>query len=554
MADVLTASQMVRRWADRAPDQVSLSFYSRNEQVERLTYPALVRRISAHAHLFRKNGLRPGDAALIVAHSTPDFVAAFLGAQDAGLLAVPCPPPELLESARRVRQRMTEIVTHCRARALLNSLPGPLDDVLASGLAGLGITVLSSPDPGAVETAPAAPERIDRLPLAYCQFTSGSGGIAKGVLLTHENVAANVQAMHDFYAEAPEQVFVTWLPLFHDMGLVGYLLLPLLTGRPLHVMSPVAFISRPGSWLSLISRVRGTTTSAPNFAYALCARKVSDEEAAALDLSSWRVACNGSEPVTRAAVDAFIRRFAASGFQPGSMLPCYGLAEDTLCATSRRPGEGARFEELSRETLAEQGVARPEPGGAVVASVGWPLPGHDIVVRDSDGAPLADRRVGEVAVRGASVMHGYLPGTQGEVALTPDRWLLTGDLGYVADGELFVVGRKKDLIIRAGRNYYPADLEAAGEVPGVRAGRIVAFSVPADESERVIVAVERREEWTGDPAALRLAVRDAVFASVRVMPDEVLLLPRNTLPLTSSGKVMRPEARRLYLAGDWATG
>jgi fatty-acyl-CoA synthase len=294
-------------------------------------------------------------------------------------------------------------------------------------------------------------------------------------------------------------------------------------------------------------------SAAPNFAYALCARKVSHEEAEQLDLSSWRVASNGSEPVTREAVEAFIQRFAPRGFRGSALLPCYGLAEDTLCATSLRPGEGARFEQISRTELERDGVAQPRDGGRVVASVGPPLPDHAVAVLGAGGGRIGDRRVGEIAVRSASVMHGYLPGTEGEVALTEDGWLRTGDLGYLADGELFVVGRKKDLIIRAGRNYYPEDLEdALAAVSGVRPGRGVAFSAPADGSERVVLAVECRDDWRGEASALTGAIRGAVFAAVGLAPDEILVLPRNTLPLTSSGKVMRPEARRLYLAGELA--
>jgi acyl-CoA synthetase (AMP-forming)/AMP-acid ligase II len=291
---------------------------------------------------------------------------------------------------------------------------------------------------------------------------------------------------------------------------------------------------------------------APNFAYALCARKVSDAELAALDLSSWRLACNGSEPVTKAAVEAFIRRFAPCGFRPGALLPCYGLAEDTLCATSRRPGEGARFEELSRAGLEREGVARLERGGVTVASVGRPLPGHEIAVVDAEGRVVADRRIGEVVIRGESLMHGYLPDTQGDLALSPDGALRTGDIGYIAGGELFLVGRKKDLIIRAGRNHYPQDIEEAlVAVPGIRPGRAVAFSVPGEELERVVVAVELAPERDEDIGALSKAIREAVLAATGLVPDEVLLLPRNALPLTSSGKVMRPEARRLYLERQW---
>jgi acyl-CoA synthetase (AMP-forming)/AMP-acid ligase II len=546
----LSVSAVVRGWAQRVPERVCLSFHA-GGSVEQVTYGELAGRASAHARLFRERGLVPGDVVVLMAHSAPGFVAAFLGAQEAGLLAVPCPPPEPLESARRVRERMREILARCRARALLGSGPAPLDGELSAALGETGVAVLAPPAPDAGDPEHAASD-AHGFPLAYCQFTSGSGGRAKGVLLTHDNVAANIRDMARWFDLSGDEVPVTWLPLHHDMGLVCYILMPLVLGRAAHVMSALAFIARPMSWLALMTRVRGTVASAPNFAYGLCARKATDEDVAALDLSAWRRAYNGSEPVTRATVEAFSRRFAPCGFRASALLPCYGLAEDTLCATSRRPGEGARFEEISRAALEEEDLARLEPGGLAVASVGRALEGQEIAVVDSRGQVLGDRRIGEVVIRGDSVMRGYLPGTEGELALSADGALSTGDLGYLADGELFLVGRKKDLIIRAGRNHYPQDIEEAlSGVPGLRPGRAVAFSAPGPESERVVVAAERGDERGDDVGALRAAIHDAVFSATRILADDIVLLPRNSLPLTSSGKVMRPEARRLYLGGHW---
>jgi acyl-CoA synthetase (AMP-forming)/AMP-acid ligase II len=319
-------------------------------------------------------------------------------------------------------------------------------------------------------------------------------------------------------------------------------------------MSPTAFLAQPLSWLTLMSRERATMSGAPNFAYGLCARRATDDDLVDLDLSSWRIACNGSEPVTRGTVEAFCERFARCGFHASAMLPAYGLAEDTLCATTRVPGEGARFDEISREALERDGVARPAAAGAAIASVGRPLPGHEIAIVDRGARPVPDRRVGEVAIRGDSVMSGYLPGTTGEVSVTPEGWLLTGDLGYLADGELYLVGRKKDLIIRAGRNYYPQDLEdPLARIPGLRPGRAVAFSVPGAEREQVLLAVERRKGGPETASALKAAIREAVFGATRIVPDDILLLPPNTLPFTSSGKAMRPEVKRLYLEGRWAS-
>lgn len=547
MSGATSVGEIVRGWAERDPSRACLTVHAGDTEVERLTYGDLARRAGTHAAMFRARGLKPGDPVLLVARSEAGFVASFLGAQLAGLLAVPCPPPEPLESARRVSERLKEITTRCKARLLFDPGTVAMDAAIGAALEDVGTAMLGPSDVDeSVDDA-----HVDRTALSYCQFTSGSGGRAKGVLLSHENLTANIEAMRECYGLAEGDVLATWLPLFHDMGLVSYVLMPLALGLPLHLMSTLAFIARPVSWLALMSRTRSTMSGAPNFAYALCARKATDDEVATLDLSRWRVAGNGAEPVTRAGVNAFLRRFAPCGFQPGAMLPAYGLAEDTLCATSRRPGQGPRFDEISREALESEDAARPETGGVVIASIGAALPGHEISVVDGDGRALGDRRVGEIVIRGASVMQGYLPGTEGEVALSADRALSTGDLGYRADGEFFLVGRKKDLIIRAGRNHYPQDIEdALLGIPGLRVGRAVAFSAPGAEAERIVVAAERAEEGV-DEAPIRAKIREAMIAAVGIGPDAVVLLPRNALPLTSSGKVMRPLARRLYLDGRW---
>ena len=341
------------------------------------------------------------------------------------------------------------------------------------------------------------------------------------------------------------------------MGLVGYVLHPLVTGLPVHLMPTTAFLIRPARLAGPHrARARDDVGGPQLRVRALRAERVTDPELSELDLSCWRMAFNGSEPVTREVVDAFTRRLAPAGFRASAMLPAYGLAENTLTATSRRPGEGVRIEEVSRDALEVAQEARAAAAGEArrpVVSVGRPLPDQEVRVVDADGIPVGERRIGEVRLRGPSVMHSYLPGTEGEAALRTDGWLATGDLGFMADGELFVVGRRKDLIIRGGRNYYAEDLEdAAARIPGVRPGRLAAFSIGGAEQEQVILVAEARPDPGRDPAALRETIAQAVFQAVRWRPDEVVLLDPHALPLTSSGKVMRPEARRRYEMGAWS--
>ena len=520
-----------------------------------MTYGSLRADALAWARGLARLALEPGSPVVVVARPAPGFVAAFLAVQQAGLLAIPCPPPEPLEPRGRVHERVGAILARSGATTLVDPTPGAETADLSAALGRRGIGLV---DPRAIQDAEGhAPPRPARTsPFAYCQFTSGSGGRAKGVRLTHENLLAFIRARTTAYGLGESDVGVSWLPLFHDMGLVGYVLHPLVTGLPVHLLPTTAFLTRPGAWLTLITGVRGTMSVAPNSAYGLCARRVTDTELAELDLSCWRLAFNGSEPVTREVVEAFTHRFAPAGFRASAMLPAYGLAENTLTATSRRPGEGIRIEEVSRDALEVEQEARAPTAGETrrtIVSVGRPLPGQEVQVVDADGAPVGARRIGEVLLRGPSVMHSYLPGTEGETALRADGWLATGDLGFMADGELFVVGRKKDLIIRGGRNYYAEDLEdAATRVHGVRPGRLAAFSLPGAEQEQVILVAEVRPDPGRDPAALREAIAQAVFGAVRWRPDEVVLLDPHALPLTSSGKVMRPEARRRYEAGAWS--
>jgi acyl-CoA synthetase (AMP-forming)/AMP-acid ligase II len=538
--------------AHRQPERVALTFHGPGDKIEELTYGELAHEAGAYAAAFVRRGLPPESLIVILAPSVRGFVSAFIGAQQAGLVAVPAPSPELLGPQARYRERLLDIVRQSRAAAVFSPIEQSTD-VLRAELAAGGVSFI---------TPAVLSEAADEAPagrycsLAYCQFTSGSGGRAKGVLLTHDNVLANIQARQRAHDLGPDDVGVSWLPFSHDMGLVGYVLFPLATGMPCHVMSPQAFLADPRSWLALITRVRGTVANAPNSAYGLCARRVADSALTGLDLASWRRAFNGAEPVTVEVVEAFARRFASVGFDGSAMLPAYGLAENTLSVSSRRVGQGARFDVVSRDALEDASIATPaspEEFGMPIASVGAPLPGEEVAILDADGRPCDERRVGEIAVRSASVMHGYLQGTEGEGGLGSDGWLLTGDLGYMADGELFVAGRKKDLIVRAGRKYYPQDLEdAAGRVPGVRTGRVVAFAVAGPEVERVVVVAERREGAGSEPEALCSAIRQALFTAVRFQPDDVVLVPAQTLPLTTSGKVMRPAARRSYVEGQYA--
>jgi 1-acyl-sn-glycerol-3-phosphate acyltransferase len=341
------------------------------------------------------------------------------------------------------------------------------------------------------------------------------------------------------------------------MGLIGAWLTPMYFGIPVAIFSPLAFLARPHRWLWTIHRRRGTISPAPNFAYELAARKVADEDVAGLDLSSWRVALNGAEPVLPKSLDRFTRKFVKRGFRPESMLPVYGLAESSLLLAAPPAGSRVRIESLDRAALEADGEARPpSPGRAEpvrLVSVGRVIPGHEIEIVDERGARLPERRVGRLLFRGPSAMKGYFRNERATAAvLREDGFLDTGDRAFLADGELFLTGRTKDLIVKAGRNLIPQELEAAAsEVPGVRGGSVVGFGVPdpALGTERIVLVAESKEESAESRSRMAGEIEKAVAELVGIPPDEVLVVAPGTIPKTSSGKVRRSACRESYLEG-----
>jgi fatty-acyl-CoA synthase len=365
---------------------------------------------------------------------------------------------------------------------------------------------------------------------AFLQFTSGSTAEPKGVIVTHGNLRANTAAILAGIGGSPERtVGVSWLPLYHDMGLIGFVLTPLLQGLDVVLLPTMSFLRRPRSWLDAVHRYRGTITFAPAFAYALATRRATEEDLATWDLSSLEVAGCGAEPIPPGVLESFTELFARHcALSETAVLPAYGLAEATLAVTMKPLGSKVR--------------TSPWQDGEVI-SCGVPLPGVGVEVRDGDGRPVPDGEEGEICVRGPSVT----PGAVGPRGGRLDGELATGDLGFVRDGELHVTGRIKDLLVLAGRNLHPQQLEwAAGEVAGVRRGGIVAFSVPSARGERAVVVVEAAE---ADPAGLPVAVKARVRDELGVVVSEVTCVPRGTIPKTSSGKLRRAEARERWLAG-----
>ncbi len=539
----------------RHPERRHIAYDAGDGAVEELTYGDLQRRARAVATGLVDQGLEPGGAVGIMLPTELDYFAAFLGVQLAGGIPVPLYPPV----------RRSQIEDHLRRQAGI--LRTALVEVLITiaqvrPLARLLRTQVPSLDRVAtvaeLEQEPPAAHlpTVTQDDIAFLQFTSGSTGDPKGVVLTHANLLANLRAAGRALDLSSADRTVSWLPLYHDMGLIGAWMGSLYFAMPLSLMSPLTFLVRPSSWLWAVHRARGTVSAAPNFAYELCLKKVADDELEGLDLSSWRAALNGAESVSPETVRRFVERFSAYGFSAGTMLPVYGLAECSVALAFPPAGRGPVIDRVAREPFQRSGRAEPAAAEDAAAlrfvSCGPPLGGHEIRVVDSTGREARERQEGRVQFRGPSATSGYYRNPEATRRLFRGNWLDSGDLGYLAGGELYVTGRAKDVIIRAGRNIYPHEVEeVVGGLEGVRKGCVAVFASADTRSgtERMVVMAETREEAGEGLEALRERIAAAALDLTGVPVDEVVLVPPRTVAKTSSGKIRRAASRELYEQG-----
>ena len=498
-----------------------------------------------------ERGVQPGDRVLIVLPTSLEFVTVFFAVQFAGGIAVPTYPPAGLRMKSGL-DRLGHIANAsgsklCVTNEQLRPIMGELA-LRSKGIADI-VTVEALGEGG----APEEKYRARGSDPSFIQYTSGSTGNPKGVLVTHSNLVNNIQCSGQAMRINREDVMVSWCPLYHDMGLIGGLLYPIYWRIPLVLMSPLSFLSRPITWLRAITENKGTISPAPNFAYSMCVSRIKQEDREGLDLSSWRLALNGAEPVNYRTVVDFQETFRPYGFSDTSMLPVYGLAEGTLAAAFPHPGSRVRFEVVDRQELANgRAVLSSGKGSMAVVSVGNAMPGHGLLIVDENGEELPEREVGHIVVSGASVMEGYFQDEEASSKIISNGWLWTGDLGYFADENLYVTGRAKDLIIVRGRNLYAEDIERAVErIDGVRPGAVVAFGVydESEEREHVIVVCETKVTEDDERATLANEVSAKVSEYCDVALDEVVLVGPSTIPKTSSGKRQRSSCRDMYLAG-----
>lgn len=535
--------------ASAARTEETLWFVDLQESEQRVPKSLVRERALTIAANLMERGVRKGDRVALVLPTCPEFAECFFGVLSAGAIPVPLYPPvrigKLDEYHRRTAAMLKAVdsalvVTDERIRRFLGVAvqdAGPrLGCVLASDLDGNHAAHLALA-PGDV---------------ALIQFSSGTTHDPKPVALTHRNLLSNMAMIASRLddEETADAVGVSWLPLYHDMGLIGNLLMSFYIDVPVVFLPPELFVTRPASWLRAISRHRGTYSAAPNFAFNLCVNRIRDEELDGVDLSSWRVCMNGAESISGAVQRRFSDRFGRWGFDPSSFTPCYGMAEASLAITFKPARTMFKSVGVEGDTLAESGVVTP--GNKELVSVGRPLAGVEVEIRDDWSRPVDADHAGGIFVRGPSVMAGYFgrPDLTGQAL--HDGWLDTGDRGFIHDGELYVCGRSKDSVIIRGANHAPQEFEAALDgLAGVRTGCAVAVGFLPDDGDEEVLAM--LVETTPDaPESLEKIVAQRVWEQTGILVSYVELLAPGTLPRTSSGKLRRGESRAQWLAGTLA--
>lgn len=541
---------------EKDPNRIHIYYQDENGQETPLTYEEIYTAASKVAHGLVKKGLNRYDTVAILLPTSKEFFAAFLGTLLAGGIPTAIYPPFRLDRIEEYIQHQAAILENAEARILITFKRAQTLSKIIKGFV---------PTLKHVVTAKELMENDDSIQRyktsgsdpALIQYTSGSTGTPKGVLLSHGNIIANINAISKAVNIKPDDTIVSWLPLYHDMGLIGTWLSSLYFGFPITIMSPLSFLTRPEKWLWAIHSHRATFSCAPNFAYELCATQIEDKDIEGLDLSSLRVTANGAETVFPETIRKFIERFKPYGFKPSALLPAYGLAENTVALTIPPLGrKEPRIDIVKREDLETKGKAikasSKEKEVIEFASCGHPIPKHEIKIVDDKGRTLPDRTVGRLWFRGPSVMQGYFNNPVETEKVMHGEWLDSSDYAYIAEGDVFITGRRKDIIIKAGRNIYPQDLEEiTSKVKGIQKRGVIAFGIVDEKqkTEKIIVVAETNEKDPKEKNKIANQVTQSIVGELGIPPDQVLLVPPRTIPKTSSGKLQRSACKALYLSG-----
>jgi 1-acyl-sn-glycerol-3-phosphate acyltransferase len=537
------------------PNRTHIQLYSDKNEGDAITYARLKEYALGIATGLQQLGITPGDSVAIMLPTSQNYFYSFFGVLLAGAVPVPIYPPTSATQIEDHLRRHKNILTNCRAAVIITVSEAKR---FAQWLKAQTLSLQRIITPEELRTIPGRYEKsiITAKSVAFLQYTSGSTGHPKGVVLTHANLLANIRIMGETVKASSRDVFVSWLPLYHDMGLIGTWLGSFYYSGLFVVMSPLEFLTRPQRWLWAIHRYRGTLSAAPNFGYELCLNRIDDQDIEGLDLGSWRIAFNGAESVSPASAQAFCDRFSRFGFRPEAMLPVYGLAEGTLGLAFPPINRGVLIDYVQRETFLRSGKAMPasidDRNALRFVACGPPIPGHEIRIIDERGHELPEQQEGRLQFRGPSCTSGYLNNPEETRRLFDGDWLESGDLAYMKQGEVYITGRIKDIIIRAGRNLYPHELEeAVGDIAGIRKGRVAVFGAKDIKtgSEKLIIVAETREQDPNILAQLRTTINNIANDLTGSPPDDVVLAPPNSILKTSSGKIRRAASRELYEKG-----
>lgn len=546
-----TLSEVLQHRAKYQKDKLFCTVVEHKSE-QSITFGELYDHACQYGRAMRSLGLETGERVAVMLPTSMEFLFSFYGAMLAGLVPAAVSPPFMPRKIEFFAKERAGLLNGIGACALIASKQNrKAAAAIKSGVAGMR-HFLTPEDIEQCSCTLDPDLKILPQDMAMIQFSSGSGGLQKGVVLTHKNLFSNVRAVHLAMGTVPDDVIVIWLPLYHDMGLIGCVCQALFVGCELVLMSPNTFIASPGFWLRVMHEKSGTIGVAPNFGYQLCIDRNGNLKPGEIDLSRWRMALNGAEMVTEDTVAEFVKKFGPSGFRRQTFMPVYGLAEATLAVCFTPPNTGYLTDRINLKGLVAKGIAEPagnDGGNISFVSVGKHVPGVEVKIVDKTGTEVDERVQGRLLTRSSSVMLEYFNDPVATGKVLKDGWLDTGDLAYRVDDYIFVTGRSKDVIIKAGRNYSPERIEqAVWSVPGIRKHSVAAFGVLSRDkgTENIVVMAEARVREKEEHGKLVLAVKQAISKKIELTPDEVIIVRPQTIPKTTSGKVQRALCRRLY--------
>lgn len=549
ISQVTTLQEVLIAYARFYPERTHLYLQDEEGEETPLTYGELLEKAYRIGNGLIHYGIQPNDTVSIMLPTGFDFFQCFFGILFAGAIPVPIYPPFRKDRLEEYVLRETKILNNAEVRALITFKEAELlSRLLKSDVRSLARLIT----PDKLSAFPATPPNLpyESQDTALLQYTSGSTGDPKGILLTHQNILANLRATGEAIQIKPTESVVSWLPLYHDMGLFSWIN-SLYFGVPITVLSPISFLNRPEKWLWAIHYHQATMTAAPNFAYELCVKKIEDDAIQGLNLSSLRLACNGAEYVNPKTLERFYRRFKSYGLKKTALFPVYGLAENTVALATPELNREVRIDTIAKlpfESEMKALPANPYETFLEFVSEGKPIPHHAIRIVDDNNEILPERHVGKIQFQGPSAMRGYFRNEDATRQIYHAGWWDTGDLGYIAEGDLFLTGRKKDVIIKAGRNLYPEIIEEiVGDIEGIRKGCVIAFGVSDGEigTEKIIIVAESKVKVHQDK--LISLITKQVDIGIGIPPDQIIILPPNKIPKTSSGKLQRAACKKAYL-------